>query len=230
MICKSVQLAFLLSSCFLYGCSSRMSLYSAIQQDDAEAVKRIAEWDPSCLSVFSVMGSSPLLYAMEQDSKNAYLALLEGGADPNKIGPRGENLMTYSASRSDVFWLKHAIEHGGDPNLDNKASSVRRCTPLFAASRDDCIDGLKLLIEKYHANIHYIVDCDDALVHAAESNDFLAVLYLLESGADFRRKTGQYRSFANTIMQKKVSDFLLEKDQNSVLAQRELRIVRWCLA
>jgi hypothetical protein len=53
---------------------------------------------------------------------------------------------------------------------------------------------------------------------------------LLESGADFRRKTGQYRSFANTIMQKKVSDFLLEKDQNSVLAQRELRIVRWCLA
>jgi hypothetical protein len=218
MICKSIQLAFIICLFAVSGCGSNMSLYEAINDDDAEAVKKIAKSDRSSLNTFTLMGSSPLLYAMEIGSKNAYLALLESGADPNKIGPSGENIMTYSASKSDVFWLKHALEHGGDPNLDNQAASVRRSTPLFAASRNDCMDGLKLLIEKCNADIHYIVVCDDALVHSAASNDFLAVLYLLKSGADFRRKTGTYRSFANTIMKKKAGDFLLEEDRKNFQA------------
>jgi ankyrin repeat protein len=200
------------------GCGSEMSLYEAVQQDDAEAVRRIAKSHPSSLDSFTVFGSSPLLYAFEQGSKNAYLALLENGADPNRIGPRGANLMTYVAANPDVFWLRHALKHGGNPNLDNMASPERRCIPVIASASDDCIECLKLLIEDYNADIHYIVTGDDALVHAAASNDFVAVLFLLQSGADFRRKTGQYRSFANTIMQKKVSDFLLEKDQKGFQA------------
>ena len=126
--------------------------------------------------------------------------------------------MTYSAGRKDVFWLRKALENGGDPNLDNHASINRRNTPLMEAAQDDCLEGLKLLVENYHADINYIVVCDDALVRAAESGGSLAVLYLLKSGADFRRKTGKYRSFANTIMRKKVEGFLLEKDQKNFQA------------
>ncbi len=200
------------------GCGSEMSLYEAVQQDDAEAVRRIAKSNASRLNSFTVFGSSPLLYALEQGSNNAYLALLESGADPNRIGPRGANLMTYAAANPDVFWLRHALEHGGNPNLDNMASPERRCIPLIASASDECIECLKLLIDGYKADIHYVVTGDDALVHAAASNDFVAVLFLLESGADFRRKTGQYRSFANTIMRKRVDDFLLEKDRKGFQA------------
>jgi ankyrin repeat protein len=218
MVRKTVQFVFLLFLFAVSGCSSRMSLYQAIQEDDAEAVQRIAEWDRSSLSLFSSMGSSPLLYAMEQDSRNAYLALLEGGADPNKIGPRGANLMTHSARCPDVFWLKKALEHGGDPNLDNHAATARRTTPLLQAARDECLEGLKLLVDEYHANIDCVPDFRDALVHAAGTNDFQAVLFLLKSGANYRRKTGTYTSFANEIKHKRIEGFLIEKDRKNFQA------------
>lgn len=213
MRCNSLTCFFCISILLVTGCSSTMSLYEAIRNDDANAIEKIAKFNKSILSAFSFNGNSPLLYAMEQGSKNAYLALLEGGANPNEIGPRGANLMTFSAGKPDVFWLKKALEHGGDPNLDNQAPIDYRSTPLMEAANDHCLEGLKLLIDVYRADIDYVVVCDDALVKSSSSNNFQAVLLLLEAGANFRRKTGEYRSFANAIMRKKVQGFLLEKDQ-----------------
>jgi uncharacterized protein len=221
---------FCISLLLVPGCSSTMSLYEAIRNDDADAVKEIAKSSKSSLSSFSFSGDSPLLYAMEQGSKNAYVALLEGGADPNRIGPRGANLMTYSAGNSDVFWLKKALENGGDPNLDNKGSVGRRSTPMIAAAREDRIECLKLLVDDFHADIDYIPDFEDALGRAAGSNSFQSVLFLLKSGANYRRKTGKYCSFAESIKNKSVKGFLLEKDQKNfqaVIDWLRVRGVEW---
>jgi Ankyrin repeats (3 copies) len=200
------------------GCVSKMSLYEAIRNDDADAIEKISKVSKSTLSNFSLTGDSPLMYAMEQDSKNAFLTLLKCGADPNRVGANGRNLMTFSAAKQDIFWLKKALLYGGDPNLDNQASPQRRCTPLIAAARDDRIDNLKLLIEDYKADINYITDVEDALFRATSSVNFRAVLYLLQSGCDFRRKTGRYTSFADKIRLTKPEDFLQEQKQKDFQA------------
>jgi hypothetical protein len=188
-------------------------VFEAIRNDDAEEINRIAKVDKSCLSNFSITYDSPLMYAMKQDSKNAFVALLKNGADPNRLGANGRNLMTYAAEQKDIFWLKKALELGGDPNLDNNASPQRRCTPLIIAARDDRMESLKLLVEDYKADIDYIAGSDDALTCAASKLEFKAVLYLLGSGADFRRKTGLYTSFAGVIRQKSPEDFLQDRDK-----------------
>lgn len=200
------------------GCGAKMSLYEAIRNDDAESIEKIAKVSKSSFSSFSITNDSPLIYAMEQDSKNAFLALLESGADPNRVGSNGRNLMTFAASKQDIFWLKKALEHGGNPNLDNEATPQRRCTPLIAAARDDRIDALKLLIDDYKADVNYITDVEDALFRATSSTNFRAVLYLLRSGSDFRRKTGRYCSFADKVRQTKPEDFLQEQKQKDFQA------------
>ena len=220
--------------CFLIflqiGCGGSGSLQKAIDDDDAKAVKAVAKWDRSCLSSFSFAGDTPLMEAMEKGSKNAFVALLENGADPNRIGYRGKNLMTSAAGKHDIFWLKKALEYGGDPNLDNHGHSVRRRTPLIASAQDELIDAVKLLAEGYNADLNYVTDSEDAITHAVASSNFRVVLYLLNSGADFRRKTGRYSSFAGAIRLKTPELFLQDQkrqDFQAVIDWLRDRGVEW---
>jgi hypothetical protein len=209
--------AILLLMAIYPGCGTSVRLYDAIEKGDVGAIKAIAKRDKSVLSKFPLSGDSPLIYAIDQGQKASYVALLENGADPNTIGPKGRNAMSFSARKQNSFWLEKALLHGGNPNLDNKATPTHRCTALISASEDTFLESVKLLVT-HQADINYITVSEDALKRAADSNNFRVVLFLLQSGADYRRKVGRYSSFAGSIRQKTVSMFLQENDQRDFKA------------
>jgi ankyrin repeat protein len=199
----------------LTGCGSTMSLYDAIREGDTVAIARYSKEN---LSAFSITNKTPLIYAMEQGKKESFLALLKSDADPNRIGSHGRNLMMLAAIEKDLYWLHTALQHGGDPNLDNHASPQRRCTPLIIAARDEHIGALKLLIEGHNADVNYVMGYDDALITAAGRSQYRAVLYFLKSGADFRRKTSPVHSFAENMRHKTTQGLLQKQDQDDLQA------------
>ncbi len=122
------------------------------------------------------------------------------------------------------------MKHGGDPDLDNHASPQRRCTTLICASKDECLENVKLLVNEYHADVKYVCGPSDAIVEAARSNDFKVVLILLESGADFKRKTDKFYSLAFKICRKTPETFLIENERDNfkeVIAWLKDHGVQW---
>jgi ankyrin repeat protein len=76
-------------------------------------------------------GLSPLLHAARQGHREAAIALLEGGADPNLVSPAdGTSPLLIAVLNGQFDLATMFLEHGADPNL---ASTLNGVAPLWAA-------------------------------------------------------------------------------------------------
>lgn len=172
-----------------------VDIWHAVARGDASAIQRFASAGGD-LNVRGSGGSTPLWVALKEKNRDSYEALLKYGADPNVI-MSGKRVVTHwAATEEDPWWLRLALEHGADPNLVNVGRGrPGEGTPLkFVLGKRSVtfpkgvkfIENVKLLVE-HGADI----DRPDGyncypLGQAANSNDFEAILYLLEAGADYK--------------------------------------------
>lgn len=97
--------------------------------------------------VLDPTGDKTLIGAMVTDNKDVYRKLLNSGIDPNQRDSKGTSVMQVAARKDDVFWLREAIKHGGNPNYVDETSMYNARPPLFAAifanQRENVVELLK---------------------------------------------------------------------------------------
>jgi ankyrin repeat protein len=130
-----------------------------------------------------------LMWSLIKQNKTSYQYLLEHKADPNQMtfpGIQKEKIsvMNEAVIPEDTFWLKLALEHGGNPNTEEGNDSI-----IFEAIRQERIENVKLLIES-GANINYQnkISKDTPLIDAVIGDDYNIACYLVEKGADPLKK------------------------------------------
>ena len=117
-------------------------------------------------------------------------AMLENGADPNAAMPyplppdrtprNNDNAMVWAAKQEDTIYLRHLLNHGGDPNTRN----VNNETLLFQAFIwQDQWQNVQLLVER-GADINAKNRVTTTLHDYAGSGAFEKSYWLLEHGAD----------------------------------------------
>lgn len=192
-ITQALQPFVLLIAFFVSGCGHRaggVDIWTAVKNDDAAAVAKYAAAGGD-VNVRAGDGSYPLFAALEGEKRAAYAKLLELGADPNIIfgGKLGRVVTNYAAAKCDTYWLRLALDHGGNPNLVNTgASELRLASVLEFALSKGCRGNIQLLIERgadlSKPNQHGVTPLVDAL----NGNLWEVVLLLLDSGADYQWK------------------------------------------
>jgi hypothetical protein len=81
-------------------------------------------------------GETALHAAIDAGRKDVYTQLLERGADPNICDAQGTSFVHLAARQDDVFWLREALRHGGNPDAPNTGNRHSPgSTPLFHALR-----------------------------------------------------------------------------------------------
>ena len=169
-------------------------------------------------------GMTPVLWAMVRGNKSGLQKLLEVGGDANYQTDDGNSVMSLAAEVDDPEFLKIALQHGGNPNLDILHSPYRR--PLGIATGPFHLEHVKLLLNA-GADVNYQnpVTGNTALDLAADLNQFDIVYYLLENGANYnlKNKLGNTVVFqiennnidsasSNYVWRRKVIEFLRSKD------------------
>ena len=94
------------------------------------------------------------------------------------------SVIHHAALEEDPFWLKTALESGGDPNQMNNAEGMQKGRPLyFAIMKRGRIANVKLLCE-HGADVNAPIDHLGLTALHNVCGHFEIVYYLLESGAD----------------------------------------------
>lgn len=190
-----------------------MSIWEAVEEQDLDAieayVRRGGDLD---IGATRLGGKTPLLHALKSKTRKSYSKLLAMGADPNTINrgggaivPPNSSVMHHAALEEDPFWLKAALEAGGDPDQMNGAKSVQKGRPLYFSIMHERVENVKLLCE-------HGADIDapmgglglTALFQAAAGSKFAIVHHLLERGADIAepRPVHMHNTFIFTMRQK----------------------------
>lgn len=132
-------------------------------------------------------GVTPLLWALSQGNKAGVEELLILGADPNHQSDDGDSMMSLSVQMTDFDFLRLALKYHGNPNLHISKGPWR--TPLMQAMGPSRLPIIKQLVEA-GADVNYQdpVTGDTPAMGAADLNQFDAVYYLLEHGADYAIK------------------------------------------
>lgn len=200
-----LALSLTMSGC---GHAGGIDIWDAVARGDGMAIQRFAAAGGD-LNVRNSGGSTPLWVALKEKNRYSYEALLTSGADPNVIMSGRRVVTHWAASEEDPWWLRLALEHGADPNLVNVGRGrPSQGTPLkFALSKRSMIfpkdarflDNVKLLVE-HGADINK-PDPYNSYPLAQAAYDFEAVLYLLESGADYKLAEDRGISFLTSIRQ-----------------------------
>ena len=126
-------------------------------------------------------GVSLLQWAMLNQNKPGFEALLAAGADPAHADESGDTVMHYAAKANDAWYLDVLLAHGVDLNASNARTGA---TPMMSAMMGDRIEQFhKLLAAGADPNLVNLSG-DTSLHVAAEINDSQFVLDLLEARAD----------------------------------------------
>lgn len=126
---------------------------------------------------------TPLMWAFGARNKIGFRVLLENGANPN-IVVRGEgSVLTFTANVDDPWYLKVALQHGGDPNFYHAG---RKQSILIDTVSPGKLSHIKLLLEAGADINETDARGETALMAAASLNQFDIVYYLLQQGADYR--------------------------------------------
>jgi ankyrin repeat protein len=127
-------------------------------------------------------GMTPAFWALAHLSKGALAFLLEHGADPNaQLIPDGNSVMSISAMGNDSWYLREAIDHGGNVNLVNPVSCH---TPIFDAMLALRDENVRILIAA-HADLNTVDKMGNTpAIVAAGQWRYDWVYELLNAGAD----------------------------------------------
>jgi ankyrin repeat protein len=91
--------------------------------------------------------------------------------------------------KSDVIYLKLALEHGGNPNAyDKHSNNTLLMDSIIWARSIDSNDPVKMLVNA-GADLEQRDNFERTAIHkAAMHNEYEILLYLLEQGADYTAK------------------------------------------
>lgn len=103
------------------------------------------------------------------------LILKNAGADINRIGGDGYNVLLHATEQEDYDFVKGLLEIGADPNVTSTGN-----IPLHKAAWNDEIEILKLLL-KYHSNPNALDVDDETPLHRVKSVE--AAQILMQTGA-----------------------------------------------
>ena len=160
--------------------------------------------------------------------------LLELGADPNTVAEGND--LAYTGTMYAVLckvspdWLRLALEHGGNPNLD--FGIIWAPAPLFRALGSEERDKRRLLLDG-GADINIRNGSGSTpLMIAAYDQEFDVVVELLEQGADYRLKDYSGNTLIDEVIYQ-LSDYITPADPDEAkkvfdwLANRGVEIPTW---
>jgi ankyrin repeat protein len=149
---------------------------------------------------------TPLFWALRNNNLKGFKKLLELDADPNVVFGEG-SVMHWAAKHEDVAFLKAALQHGGDPNLE--AGKLEK-TPLFdtiGISGGANEQAMRVLLEA-GADINAKTSGQifgkpmggkTPVMTAADLGRFDIVYELLERGADYKVKDDNGYDLADRV-------------------------------
>lgn len=154
------------------------ALAAAVQRDDAPEIRRQLERiDPDTPGSD---GSTLLMAAIKHGRTASAEALLEAGADPNRIDARGDTPVHAAAFSGKAGLLQAVLAHGGDANARNAHTGA---TPLVQALLSPDAHQYAVLLEA-GADPNLTDNNGDTPLHvAARTNNGGAILALLGKGA-----------------------------------------------
>jgi hypothetical protein len=171
-----------------------MSIWEAVEKEDLDAIEAYVRGGGDLEVGATRPGKTPLLHALILKKQKSYTKLLALGANPNTICRGGgaillpnSSVMHHAAPEEDPFWLRAALEAGGDPNQMNGGEGQQKGRPLRFAIMTERIDNVKLLCE-HGADVDAPIDqlgLDGTLLGSSWWRSFEIVYHLLSEGADY---------------------------------------------
>jgi ankyrin repeat protein len=171
-----------------------VELAEAIADNDAKRVHLLAK--STDLRAHGDKNVTLLEWAIVNQSKRAFEALLEEGADPTLPGIDNSTAAHMAAMVNDSYYLLVLLQRGLDPNLQDQ----RIREPLLSASlmggREEQFDALLAA----GANPNVSDSMGDTPLHvAAQVNQYRQALVLLKSGANPLSVNAQGSTFQNYL-------------------------------
>lgn len=194
-------------------------LAQAVQQGDAAEIRRQLERVQA--DTPGSHGDTLLMEAIRADQPDSAEALLQGGADPNRVNPRGDTAVHAAAFSSNPELLRLVLAHGGDPNARNAKTGE---TALMKALLSPNATQYAALLDAGADPNLADANGGTPLLVAARTNAGAAILRLLEKGASPLAEDSKGASFQSYYFGYKRE--LLNQD---ALAQRR-QVVAWLKA
>lgn len=154
------------------------ALSDAVDRGDAAEIRRQLERIDA--DAPGSDGSTLLVAAIKRGQLASVEALLEGGADPNRVDPRGDTPVHAAAFSGKADLLRAVLAHGGDPDARNRHTDA---TPLVQALLSPSATQYTVLLDAGADPDAADRNGDTPLHVAARTNNGGAILALLEKGA-----------------------------------------------
>jgi ankyrin repeat protein len=170
---------------FVIGCGDT-SLNRAIQRGDSATVEQLCK-SGTDVNRRGLKYRTGLHTAILAGKKELYTLLLDNKADPNLCDVDGSSVMHLAAEQDDVFWIREALAHGGNPNQLNTGNRFYPdATPiLYALAKERTGPALELI--KGGADVNHRAKTGMRPFSAAcLSNCFEVAYKLMDAGADPR--------------------------------------------
>lgn len=153
-------------------------LADAVRRGDAAEIRR--QLEHVAPDTPGSDGETLLMEAIRQRRETSVDALLEGGADPNRVNTRGDTPMHAAAFSGDPAILRAVIAKGGDVDVANPHTGA---TPLVQALLSPTAGQAEVLLDA-GADPNLADRNGDTPLHVAgRTNGGAAILALLRKGA-----------------------------------------------
>ncbi len=195
--------------------SASAVLADAVKAGDAARIKELVAGGANP-NAQGEKGLTVLQWAMLNQSRDGFDALLAAGADPARGNDNGVTAVHLAAMADTDYYLRKLLEKGVSPDTPN---TVTGATPLMAALMAERADHADALL-KAGATIAAADRQGNTALHlAAKINETGRVLQLLEAGADPNAKNAQGVTFQRYL-------FMTPETSLNLKSKREREQVR----
>jgi ankyrin repeat protein len=189
-------------------------LADAIADNDAQRVHALAK--TTDLRARGDKNVTLLEWAVFNQSKSAFAALLDEGADPSLPGIDRSTVAHLAAMANDRYYLDQLLERGVDPSLRDQATGQPLLSAALVGRREEQLQALLAA----DADINGMDEMGNTPLHqAALINDAEHALVLLKAGANPAARNAQDASFQTYLFMGR-EDLLSEKGRRDREAVR----------
>lgn len=174
-------------------------LAEAVKAGDAARIRQLVA-DGANPNAQGARGLPMLQWAMLNQSRAGFEALLVAGADPARGDDGGTTAVHLAAQADTPYWLETLLARGVSPDTPN---TITRATPLMAALMSERAANADRLL-KAGARLDAADRQGDTALHvAAQINEMGRVLSLLQAGASPTLKNVQGVTFQRYLFMTK---------------------------